>query len=206
MYSGDIYSYLKRQIMCNEIPLGSPIRIHDIADMLNVSITPVREAMIILENEGWVTTKGKNKLVARLSAADTMERIDVRVALERLAFELVRERICPEWIAEMREILRRATAYDMSRDANNYMLMSNRFHLFLSEKSGNQYLYKTLSDIVEHMMAINICRYETSIISRRFVLSEHEKLLEYLEKERWEDYEQMLVKHIRLWPEFSKNT
>jgi len=198
-----IHGILKQAIMHNKLTPGTLLKVRDISEQLNVSVTPVREALILLDHSGWVRQSGKNKAVVYPSRRELVEYAEVRIPLELSAFRLTRDRICPEWIEEMREILRSAMEYDRQMDGVNYAIASEEFHLYLCKKAGNRFLYKTLSEICDQMLRSNIIRYREQAESRHFLNEEHQQLVNLLEEQRWEDYELMLAKHIQIWPDFA---
>ena len=49
-----VYDYLRNEILCNRIPAGTRLVEGRLAKQINVSRTPIREALHILEMEGLV--------------------------------------------------------------------------------------------------------------------------------------------------------
>lgn len=204
--SEKIYDTIKMHIMKNDIAPGSVLNVRELADMFGVSMTPVREALIILEYSGWVRQRGRNKVVVLPSAKELFDYAETRASMELLAFRLTRDRICPEWIEEMRDILKEADQYNRVGDGVNYGFASTKFHLYLCQKSGNQYLYKTLSEVMDHMFRSSVMRCEERFQLRSSIINTHEKLLELLEAKRWDEYEVEIVRHIQKWTTSSSVT
>ncbi|MFZ2240556.1 MAG: GntR family transcriptional regulator, partial [Gordonia amarae] len=78
-----IYAEIRARIISGELPFGERLRERDLADELDASRVPVREAIVRLEAEGFVeTAPRRGASVVRLSLADVQELYDVRLALE----------------------------------------------------------------------------------------------------------------------------
>src|SRR3990172_1508032 len=74
---------LREGILAGRFPRGARFKQAEIAQMLNISITPVREAFRILEAEGYVLSiTHRGVVVAPFDASATNEIIELRVMLE----------------------------------------------------------------------------------------------------------------------------
>ncbi|MCG7560849.1 MULTISPECIES: GntR family transcriptional regulator [Pseudoalteromonas] len=74
---------IREKILCGEIKAGEPLRQAALAEELNVSRIPVREALLQLEAEGLVNFEAhKGATVTRLSAEQIDEIFDLRAILE----------------------------------------------------------------------------------------------------------------------------
>ncbi len=76
-------NYLKEQIITCAMPPGSSININDIAAKLNISKTPVREALLELQYENYITVIPRKKtIVSRISLKDLEYVYDARSLIE----------------------------------------------------------------------------------------------------------------------------
>ena len=83
------YDRLKQLILEGELPPGGPLVERTLAERLNVSRTPVREAIFQLESEGLVeAVDGKGAFVASYAIDDLIEIYQIREGLEPLAARL----------------------------------------------------------------------------------------------------------------------
>ncbi|WP_046866830.1 GntR family transcriptional regulator [Microvirga massiliensis] len=92
------YQEVKRRILDNEYPPGSQILEQDIAAELDLSRTPVREALVRLEQDGLLSIVPRHGArISALSAADMREIYEILIALEPTAVELIaRQRLAAE--------------------------------------------------------------------------------------------------------------
>src|SRR5947209_7710891 len=78
-----VADYLREGIIAGRIARGARLKQQEIAERLNTSITPVREALKLLEAEGYVTGDSyKGAVVAPFDIAASREVLDLRIVLE----------------------------------------------------------------------------------------------------------------------------
>src|SRR5829696_9718310 len=116
-FAKEAYAALKRAITAMDI-YGHPdeIRLDErrLSEGLGVSRTPIREAMTLLEQEGFVRTRPRRGIfVVRKSKREIVEMITVMAALESMAARLAAERAAPVDIAELHGLM------DSFRDGND---------------------------------------------------------------------------------------
>ncbi len=133
------YAEVKRRILDNEMPAGYQILEQELAELLQMSRTPVREAMIRLAEEGMVEIRPRHGLrVLPLSAVDMQEIYHILIALESSAAQLVAERGLQDGqLAQLR-----SAVTDMDRaldddDLRAWAAADERFHMLLVEFCGN---------------------------------------------------------------------
>lgn len=85
----EVSRYLMRQLLLGkEYPPGSFIREDDLANKLQVSRSPIREALRELENHGLIQTiPRRGAMVTELTKQDIIEIYDVRLALESIVYK-----------------------------------------------------------------------------------------------------------------------
>lgn len=80
------YEALRKTIILSEIPAGCRINEKELASALNISRTPIRYALGVLEEEKLVEHIPKRGIVVRgISLKDAIEIFDIRKALDTLA-------------------------------------------------------------------------------------------------------------------------
>lgn len=106
--SDQVYDVVAARIFSGELPAGARLRIRDLAEEVGTSITPVREAIRQLVENGLAVSEPHRG--ARVRAFTTRELIDVYDARSVLEIQAVRraaERITPAELAEMRSACER---------------------------------------------------------------------------------------------------
>jgi len=136
------YNEIKRRILNNEIPSNSIMLEQELAELLDMSRTPIREALIRLSNEGMVEVRPRHGMrVLPLSAQDMSEIYDILTALESKAAEIVATNgLNREQLTELHSSI---DEMDSSLERNDLTAWGNadeRFHRLLVEYSENQRL------------------------------------------------------------------
>jgi len=84
------YAIIKSQILNSELAPGSQITEQALAQALNMSRTPVREAVVRLEQEGLLTIVPRHGVqISSLSPSDMREIYEILLSLEPTAVELL---------------------------------------------------------------------------------------------------------------------
>lgn len=88
-----VYLYIKQAIVQGVYKSGDRIIERELADQLNVSRTPIREALFRLESQGFVKTMPrKGVVVSKLSPEEVIEIFTILSALEGLAMKLAAQK------------------------------------------------------------------------------------------------------------------
>lgn len=139
-----LYGAIKARIIDGRLPPGAKILEAEFALELGTSRTPVREALIRLQSEGFCEAAPRGLRVAPLSARDIREINEVLSCLEAEAAErLARRHPGPEEMALLDAAI---GAMDAALEADNRAAWSEadlRFHKLILELCGNRQLAQT---------------------------------------------------------------
>lgn len=106
-----VYDYLKDEIVNGKIKEGSRIVEEEFAEKLNISRTPLREAIRMLELEGLIEAREKGGVtVPKTTKKDVEEVVKIRIALETVIFEELFERVTEKDIEKLEENVAKAAA------------------------------------------------------------------------------------------------
>ena len=140
------YEQLRRRILDNVWPPGHRALEHEVATELGMSRTPVREALMRLQNEGLVEVIPRHGVrVLPVSATDMQEIYQILTALECMAAELVAAR--KPSAKELASLVDATKAMDKAlkaRDLDAWAAADERFHQQLVELAGNRQLQSTV--------------------------------------------------------------
>ncbi len=147
LFTEQAYQELRRRILDNEMPAGYQAVETELADLLGMSRTPVREAMIRLANEGLVEVRPRHGMrVLPVSADDMREIYEILTGLESTAAAAVAKRGLET--EELNELTRAVADMDEALaqdDLTHWAEADERFHKLLVEYCGN----KRLKDLVD---------------------------------------------------------
>ncbi|MFN8456854.1 MAG: GntR family transcriptional regulator [Anaerolineae bacterium] len=150
-----VYEALKQGILSLELKPREYLVIGDVAEAYGISRTPVREALIMLEREGWVENDGRRG--AKITAPSTktiMEQIEIQGVLEGYVARRATELFSETDIAYLEAILDEAEVAMQAGEHAYSRQLGFKFHKYLSEKVGNQRLQATIEQIEEHVKRV----------------------------------------------------
>ncbi|MCR8548952.1 GntR family transcriptional regulator [Salipiger sp. P9] len=124
-----VADYLREGIISGKFPRGSKLKQAEIAEQIGTSITPVREAIKLLEAEGFILgAANRGATVAPFDINATEEIVDLRVTLEcKLALKGM-ERLTSEQVAELRDLQEQLEAAAARGDRDAVRSINYRFH------------------------------------------------------------------------------
>lgn len=143
---------LRDLILSGEFAPGQRLAEQQLAERLGASRTPVRGALVTLEQEGLVEANETGKyLVRRFTAQEVADAIAVRGHLEGMAARLVAEHGVPRQLqGELQVCLdegdRLLTDQPLTMESYAaYALMNDRFHALVLEACGNRALQRAVA-------------------------------------------------------------
>lgn len=151
-YSARAYAVLKERVLTCVYPPGTALNEGRLAEELEISKTPVRQALAMLVHEGFVELLPRQGYRVRdLSIADVQEIFNLRLLLEPAAAAMAAEHATAEQLHELRRL---AEEEDDADDYQRFVTLSRSFHVRLAEASGNGRLASTLTHLLEEMQRL----------------------------------------------------
>lgn len=141
------YDRLLERLIRGEIPVGSVLQERRLAASLDISRTPVREALNRLESEGFVTRKpGRLMVVKEFSIRELIETLHVRQLMEVESVGLATGRVPEEELRAVEDAIRTLLAATAPSPDEDWTVDS-RFHTMLASHSGNAVLARMIQDL-----------------------------------------------------------
>lgn len=149
------YARLKEAIQAGELKPGQRIREIEMADRLEMSRTPVREALRRLEADGLLTfAPYRGMVIAELDHQAVMELYQMREVLEGTAAGLAARHASEAEIAVLRDIM--ASDPGDFADPRQLAQHNRQFHGALYRAAHNRYLLKTLNVLRDAMALLGM--------------------------------------------------
>lgn len=140
-----IVDQLRRLIIEGALAPGTVLRQEHLARRLNVSRTPLREALVALQHEGFVTVSPHGSAsVVSLGANDAREILDVREMVDGLAARVLAQRGLSPDVDEELQALARRMGTSATKDKHRFLLANADFHAKIVEASGHVRLQQFL--------------------------------------------------------------
>ncbi|MGP3706998.1 GntR family transcriptional regulator [Gordonia paraffinivorans] len=193
-----VYAEVKEQILTNSIAGGELISEGEIAARCSVSRTPVREAFLRLEAEGWMRLyPKKGALIVPIGQREKRDVVDARRLLEGHAVRSVTSRpgAVPELVAQLRENLEAHRHADPS-DVVEFSRLDAEFHQLIAAAGDNPILadfYVTLGERHRRMTIASVYR-DAAVATR--ILDDHLELLDAIEAVDADRFEELLAGHL----------
>lgn len=177
-----VHDSLQEMIFSGELPPGSALSVPALAAQLNVSRTPVREAVQQLIYEGLAThTRNAGARVTLLDDEAVHAVFEVREVLDGLAAHnatLIATRATVEQLRKMVQVQREllADAPDRHRDAK----LDLQFHTLIRDTARNRPLSDALArlDGQSHLYRSDMW---TTELNRRLAVGEHDRIVAAIE-------------------------
>ncbi|GEQ75305.1 GntR family transcriptional regulator [Comamonas testosteroni] len=152
----DVYETLLSQLISLRIAPGSRIAVDQLVRELGVSQTPIRAALIRLENEGLVVkTHNVGYSAAPMPSHRRFAQIyEMRLLLEPYATALAARNMDAEALLELQDIVKNMEmpSGDNARVAyGKFAVQDAEFHAWIAKRSGNELIAETLNRLHAHM-------------------------------------------------------
>ena len=176
------YEILKERIMRLQLRPGELLMVQPLSKELGFSRTPVREALIRLERDGFVEeAEGKKFRVSELTLTDIMEIHEIREMIELHAVRTVAEKRNQAWLDTPAGYTGSMKASAAAGDHMSFFQADMAFHRQIIIYCGN----RTLENLVAQLNAkIQRIRHLTTLVYHRLedTLDEHDAILASIEK------------------------
>lgn len=199
-----VYERLLDSILSGASPSGTEIVVSDVARELQVSPSPVREAVLRLAADGLVlNANNRRAMVITLTPEEVRDVFYVRQLLESGAADLAASRITKPQLAELARVADQCgglhpevmAAPDTARK-REMLDLDNRFHLLIAEASGNEALR---ADILRYNRRVRVIQWLRLAPSRmRQAYDDHVAVLRALEAHDPARAREAMAHHIRL--------
>jgi DNA-binding GntR family transcriptional regulator len=192
------YQALK-QAITSVNPYADPreIRLDErgLSQELGISRTPIREAMTLLEQEGFVRTLPRRGIfVVRKTKNEIVAMIQVWAALESLAARLITLHASDSDIAQLRRLFDEFQTASPEAHLDEYSEANIKFHQAIIRLSGNQLIADMTENLFIHVRAIRQATIGQDNRAQRSII-DHMNIIEALERRETERAESLTREH-----------
>ena len=162
-----IYKELRRSIGVGPRKPGERLDLDELAKSYGTSITPVRDALQMLSQEGLVTIKPRSGyFVTDFTLKQLRDMLELREILEVVSIERAVVRITEEQLERVH------AGYTDEEDGSylRYMSENRTFHCLIAEASGNKELAETLGRLHNRLLRFMILCRDGETLERRHSL------------------------------------
>lgn len=139
-----VHERLRRSIVAGRFKCGERINERQVAEMLGVSTTPVKDAIRMLESEGLVRTEARRGVFVEFSGRQAFEMALGRAALESVMAHIAAKRMDPASIAELSGLIDAMRAATDHGALEELVRLNEAYHGAIHRISGCRYLVQRL--------------------------------------------------------------
>ena len=197
--AGFVYDQLRKKIFEKTLTSGQRLPEVAIAKELQVSRTPVREALRRLENEGLVQIiPGWGACLASPTKQEIIDTYEVRGELEQMAVRKAARIITPLQLCRLQEQIDAERETFQQRNLESYLTINDNFHIIIADASGNGTLVSYIKNILSRTFVQMIFFESFFDFATNPSLEEHIAILEALKNHDEPQCLKLMQEHLRL--------
>lgn len=156
-----VYEYMYNKINTGRLNPMEKINENQICKDLNVSRTPIREALIQLENEGYIERlQRRGFIVKEINQENIREIYEIIGCLEGLAAFHATERLKPDDLASMKDLTTRLDESIKKKNIHKYFELQRNFHDEFISACGNKELENLIKSLKKRFIKKAYFRHE----------------------------------------------
>ena len=193
-----IYQIIKKEICDGNYPPGQWLQEKELAEQLNVSRSPVREALKQLVDEGLaIEYPNKGVFVKEFTVKDIEEIYDLRTLLESYAIKNSVKTLTSINIQELMDILQKLVKCYEDNDFAHYIEIDSHLHQYIITLGGNSLVVDIYRRVYSQSQQFRIYSLTTQ---RRFddSVTEHRGIVENLIAGNWKEADRINRIHLSL--------
>jgi DNA-binding GntR family transcriptional regulator len=192
------YAYIKEAIISLRMKAGERIRTADLAKSIDMSRTPVREALGRLEQEGLVKRdQGWGYVVQTMSVKDILNLFSVREVLEvEAAIEAI-PNLTPDALRQLSSINKAAEILYRDGRYDDFLTQNRTFYIALTNMTNNYLLQQMLGMIHDRVRWVGFMIIRLNQARTHELLLENREVLKALQSRKSTVIESAVRSHIR---------
>ena len=187
---------LRQMLVENRIAPGAKLNERELSEVLNVSRTPLREAIKMLAAEGLVELlTNRGAIAVELTEADVLNTFEVMAGLEAQSGELAAQRITDAELVEIKAMHFEMLAAYTRRDLPTYYSLNSAIHGAINAAAKNPVLTVTYQQVNARLQAL---RFRSNQDSEKWkaAVKEHEQMISALEARDAAAMRKVLLDHL----------
>lgn len=189
------YRTIKGNIVSLDLEPGEKISEQEIAGHMELSRTPVREALFELSKSGLVEIiPQKGSFISKIDYGIIEEVRFLRLIVEIAICELACERRTQENIDKLEELVCLQEFYITRNSADQLLSLDNKFHDLLYEIANKNLIKKIVQDTTVHFDRVRRLSYDT--VKDIKIINDHKELIIAVKKKDKEQAKKVITKHL----------
>lgn len=179
--SEQAFIILKEEIATGKLKVGDPLPEEKISAQLGISRTPLRDALVKLENEGLIRTRsGKPAVVSGFSKEDSLNHLEMRRILEIENMERIIHKMDEDILDKLNENIKRQDQAVKNGHHQLYLELDSEFHMLLTETNDNRLFHEMVERLSTGVDRAFLTLSNTIEVSLEESFIEHKEILHAL--------------------------
>ncbi|MBC7604120.1 MAG: GntR family transcriptional regulator [Ramlibacter sp.] len=188
---------LRQMLVENTIAPGAKLNERELAEVLQVSRTPLREAIKMLAAEGLVELlPNRGAIAVSLTEADVLNTFEVMAGLESMSGALAADRITDAELDEIKAMHFEMMAAYTRKDLSNYYRLNAGIHNAINAAAKNPVLTITYNQVNARLQALRF-RSNQDGEKWKHAMKEHETMIEALSARDAKAMRDVLLTHLQ---------
>jgi DNA-binding GntR family transcriptional regulator len=187
---------LRQRLVEGVIAPGAKLNERELSEALQVSRTPLREAIKMLAAEGLVELlPNRGAVAAQLSLQDVADAFELIGGLEGFSGELAAQRITAPELAEIRALQYEMMAAHTRRDLSTYYRLNAQIHERINAAARNPLLARTYRNVNARLQAL---RFRSNFDEQKWAkaVQEHQTMVDLLAARDGVSLRELMVAHL----------
>lgn len=196
--SENVYKILKENILGMNLMPGVEIGEIEVAEVLKVSRTPIREAFIKLRHEKLIRVLPKKGTFVSLINMDLVkEGAFLRQAMEKEVLHIACQNFPKEYLIRLKENLcTQKVLAELNNDYKTFHKLDNMFHNLIFEGCGQKGIWELIEQHCFHHHRIRLLYDQIEKENIFNIIHQHETIIELIEKKNKKIVEEIISHHL----------
>jgi len=191
-----VYSFLHKKIVDMHLMPGAVINLKELSEYLEVSRSPIRDALIQLEKEYLVeTTPKKGTYVSKIDVRKVKDERFMRACIEKKIAAMFMDVYTEKDYQDLEtNILLQKEAFK-NQDTRTFLQMDDNFHAIMYKTTDYIYCLQTIANFSGHYHRIRLLSLSDSDICSE-TIEQHAELMNLISRRKVEELQEYIVNHI----------
>lgn len=195
LFGNIAYQEIKMGILNEIYKPGDILNERKLADKFQISRTPIREALKLLEGEGWITIiPWKGAVVSEITLEKIEEIFQIRIIIEPAIIELLNNKIDYKKRLDLDKLFEQQKK---AKTKKEFMQADRKFHMSLVKWTGNSQLYEMVKELNDKIYMVGHKAINNEKSTRDMEsLEEHRRIIEALKNNDILAAKNLMILHI----------
>lgn len=188
------YNLIYDEIIAGTLKMGQKLHQEKLSEAYAMSRSPIRDALLRLEKEGFVVNEGGGFRVCTVDVMDYIEYSEFRINIESFSAYYAARNASREQLCQMEQYVQQCEERAAEKDLRGFCKADEKFHDLIAEASCNQYVQLWFE---KNRQKITFYRYLfTAPNNFDYPVKQHRRILAALKQHEEELASRAMKKHL----------